>query len=259
MNSVKNYWNGNADTWTKLSRAGYDTYRDYLNTPAFMKMLPEVNGLSGLDIGCGEGSNTRQLATLGADMTAFDISHIFIHHANTYPELTTIHYLTANAELMPFKDGFFDFAVGFMSFMDIANLQAVIKEVFRVLKPGGFLQFSISHPFMDTPYHKNLRGEDGLTYAYEVAGYFHNMHGDISEWIFSAAPPEVKQSFSKFKVPRHTHTISQWLNMLLEQGFVLERLEEPYPDDETVRQCPNIQDAQVIAYFLHVRVRKPRG
>jgi len=57
---VRRYWNGNADVWTKLARAGYDTYRDYLNTPAFFEMLPGVDGLLGLDIGCGEGHNTRQ-------------------------------------------------------------------------------------------------------------------------------------------------------------------------------------------------------
>ena len=42
-------------------RAGYDHYRDGLNTPAFLAMLPETRGLSGLDIGCGEGHNTRLL------------------------------------------------------------------------------------------------------------------------------------------------------------------------------------------------------
>src|SRR6185295_14532567 len=53
------FWNENANTWTALARAGYDVYRDYVNTPAFLEMLPEVRGLEGLDIGCGEGHNTR--------------------------------------------------------------------------------------------------------------------------------------------------------------------------------------------------------
>ena len=48
---VRRYWNANADAWTELARAGYDVYRDYLNTPAFFDMLPHVDGLSGLDIG----------------------------------------------------------------------------------------------------------------------------------------------------------------------------------------------------------------
>jgi hypothetical protein len=60
-----------------------------------------------------------------------------------------------------------------------------------------------------------------------------------------------------FKTPRFTRTLSQWLNVLLETGFLLECVGEPRPSDETVLECPNIQDAQVVAYFLHVRVRKP--
>ncbi len=37
---VKRYWEENAATWTQLVRAGYDVYRDCLNTPAFFDMLP---------------------------------------------------------------------------------------------------------------------------------------------------------------------------------------------------------------------------
>ena len=62
----------------------------------------------------------------------------------------------------------------------------------------------------------------------------------------------------KFKTPRFTRTISQWMNLLTDTGFVIERLGEPRPDDETVCRCPDVQDAQVVAYFLHVRARKPR-
>ena len=59
---VGRYWDKNAEAWTRLARAGYDTYREYLNTPAFFAMLPDVRGLAGLDIGCGEGHNPRLLA-----------------------------------------------------------------------------------------------------------------------------------------------------------------------------------------------------
>lgn len=47
---VGRYWDENAEVWTELVRAGYDHYRDGLNTPAFLDMLPDVNGLSGLDV-----------------------------------------------------------------------------------------------------------------------------------------------------------------------------------------------------------------
>src|SRR5262245_13648845 len=78
---VGRYWNQNAEAWTRLSRAGYDVYRDHLNTPAFFDMLPDVHGRAGLDIGCGEGHNTRLLAQRGARVTAIDISEVFISHA----------------------------------------------------------------------------------------------------------------------------------------------------------------------------------
>ena len=61
--SVGSYWDENAEAWAELARAGYDHFRDGLNTPAFLAMLPEVDGLAGLDIGCGEGHNTRLLCS----------------------------------------------------------------------------------------------------------------------------------------------------------------------------------------------------
>ena len=74
-------WNNNAEAWTVLARAGYDLYRDHLNTPGFFQILPDVNGLYGLDIGCGEGYNTRLLAARGARMDAIDVAEIFIQKA----------------------------------------------------------------------------------------------------------------------------------------------------------------------------------
>jgi ubiquinone/menaquinone biosynthesis C-methylase UbiE len=254
---VGRYWNENADAWTKLARAGYDVYRDHFNTPVFFEMLPDVSGLLGLDIGCGEGHNTRLLAGRGAHMTAIDIAHKFVAHAKNAESTKgpSINYVTASAVELPFRDETFDFATAFMSFMDIPETDRVLAEAYRVLKPGGFLQFSITHPCFDTPHRRPLRDERGMTYAVEVADYFRNMQGDVFEWLFSGAPPQVREALPNFEIPRFTRTLSQWLNLLIETGFCLERIEEPRPDDETVRACPNIQGAQVVAYFLHVRVR----
>lgn len=258
-NLVRRYWDSNAEAWTRLSRAGFDVYRDHLNTPAFFRILPDVQGLSGVDIGCGEGHNTRLLAGRGARMAAFDISEIFIRHAkeNETQAIHGINYLAASAVEFPFPNSVFDFATAFMSFMDIAETEEVIAETHRILKPGGFLQFSITHPCFDTPRRRSLRDENGLTYALEVGDYFRNLDGDILEWIFSAAPPEEKEKTPNFQIPRFTRTLSQWLNLLVAKGFQLEQMEEPTPSDQTVRDYPNLQDAQVFAFFLILRVRKP--
>src|SRR2546428_11340282 len=106
------YWNESAESWTKLARAGYDVYRDYLNTPAFFAMLPSVEGLTGLDIGCGEGYNTRLLAKHGARVNAIDIAEVFIAHAQATEKETPlgIDYQVSSAVALPFPDATFDFA-----------------------------------------------------------------------------------------------------------------------------------------------------
>ena len=253
------YWDGNAEAWTKLARAGYDVYRDHLNTPAFFALLPDVAGLTGLDIGCGEGHNTRLLARRGALVTCLDISEVFVAHARQAEaeEPLGIAYRVASAAALPFADGAFDFATGFMSFMDVPETDRVLAEAFRVLRPAGFLQFSIGHPCFDTPHRRNLRDASGRTYAIEVGDYFRNLEGEVTEWLFSAAPPEAKAGLPLFRTPRFTRTLSQWMNLLIDTGFQLERLAEPRPSDEAVRECPAVQDAQVVSYFLHVRARKP--
>src|SRR5215204_3783218 len=100
---VGRFWNANADVWTKLARAGYDVYRDHLNTPAFFEMLPDVTGLSGLDVGCGEGHNTRLLARRGARVTAIDVAENFIAHARREEqrEPLGIDYGVASAVALP--------------------------------------------------------------------------------------------------------------------------------------------------------------
>ncbi len=256
---VGRYRDANAQAWTRLVRAGYDHYRDGLNTPAFMEMLPDVEGPSGLDIGCGEGHNTRLVARRGAKVTGTDISETFIRYAREEEgrEPLGIRYERASAVDLPFGGSGFDFAVAFMSLMDIPETGQVLAEAFRVVKPGGFLQFSIHHPCFDTPHRRYLRGEDGLTYAVEVGGYFHGHDGEVKEWSFAAAPPGEKERLRPFRTPLFTRTMGGWMNLLVDTGFGIERAGEPYPDDDAVRGRPGLRDAQIVAYSLHVRARKP--
>src|SRR5215510_5439230 len=256
-NQAGRYWNESAESWARLARAGYDVYRDHLNTPAFFDMLPDVSGLKGLDIGCGEGYNTRLLAGRGAHMTAIDIAEVFIRHAqkSERDQRLGIEYRVASAVALPFADKTFDFAAAFMSLMDVPETAPALREAWRVLKPGGFLQFSITHPCFDTAHRRNLRDADRRTYAIEVGDYFHHPEGEIDEWLFTAAPPALKQGMRRFTIPRFRRTLSTWLNLLIDAGFHLERVEEPTPTDETVRVHPELQDAQIVSYFLHLRVR----
>lgn len=255
---VGRYWNGNADAWTRLSRAGYDVYRDFLNTPAFLRMLPDVKGLRGLDIGCGEGHNTRLLARRGAKVIGIDIAERFIEHAGQAErdEPLGVEYRVASAVELPFADASFDFATALMSLMDIPENDRALAEAARVLKAGGFFQFSITHPCTDTPHRRNLRDEAGKTYALESGGYFDRTEGRVDRWLFGAAPAEARAGVEPFQTPRFHRTVSEWMNAVIACGLVIERVEEPSADDETVSRCPDMQDTQIMPYFLFVRARK---
>ena len=192
-------------------------------------------------------------------MTGVDITRTFVRYAR---EAETerplgIRYELASAVELPFEEPAFDFATAFMSLMDIPETGRVLAEVFRVLRPGGFFQFSIEHPCFNPPHRRTLRDDDGNAYAREVGEYFRAMHGEPDEWIFSAAPTDIRENLRPFQVPRFTRTLSEWLNLLVQTGFVLEQFGEPCPDDEAVRERPRLQSAQVVAFFLHVRARKP--
>ena len=92
-------------------------------------------------------------------MAAVDISQTFVSHAMAEEarEPLGIRYARASAVGLPFPDDAFDFATAFMSLMDIPENAAALREARRVVRPGGFFQFSISHPCTDTPHRRNLR------------------------------------------------------------------------------------------------------
>lgn len=256
---VRRYWESNAPAWTALSRQGWDVYRDVLNTPAFLSLLPEIGGLAGLDIGCGEGHNTRLLAARGGRMTGIDLARPFVESAweAEREKPLGIHYLVGDGQMLPFAASRFDFATAFMSLMDLPQPEAALREAWRVLRPGGFLQFSITHPCFSPPHRRLLRDKDGEPYALEVGRYFDRRDGEIERWTFSAAPPERRSAFPPFEIPRFYRTLSEWLNALADAGFIIERVAEPYADAETARRVPHVSDTRVAAYFLHVRCRKP--
>ena len=113
-------WDANAPAWIELSRAGFDVYRDLVNTPAFLRMLPSVRGRRALDLGCGEGHNTRLLARQGAEVVALDISEQFVRAASEFAT-AGIHHVAGDGAVLPFVSSSFDVVTAFMSLMDVAD------------------------------------------------------------------------------------------------------------------------------------------
>jgi len=256
---VARFWEANADAWTRHVRAGYDIYRDALNTPSFLEVLPPIAGLSGLDIGCGEGTNTRQLARRGARMLGVDIAPTFIRHAQAAEaaEPLGIVFQTGDGLALPFEDSRFDFATAFMSLMDMPDQGRALSEVVRVLRPGGFLQFAILHPCFVPPHRKVLRDEAGRARAIEVGGYFDAIDGRVDRWWFETLPAEEREKDEPFETPRFHRTLSTWVDMVVTAGLVIERFAEPCASEALAAAEPVVADTRVAPLALIVRARKP--
>lgn len=119
----------------KLAQA-YQGGRRGFDKAVFDFLAQQTQGLAGmriLDIGCGTGIATRQLAQRGAEVIGSDISGEMIAQAR---QGGGIEYVVAPAHEIPFEDQNFDLVTAFSAFHWFANLDAV-SEIRRVLKSGG--------------------------------------------------------------------------------------------------------------------------
>jgi SAM-dependent methyltransferase len=187
-------------------------------------------------------------------MHAIDIAPTFIKHANAAGG--GINYQVASGTNLPFSDASFDFATAFMSLMDMPDHEIALREAHRVLRLGGFLQFSILHPCFCPPTRRTIRNSDGITVAVHVADYFANTEGRVEEWHFGDAPADERAITAPFRVPRFHRTLSSWMNLLVATGFTIEQLGEPMAEEATAMAFPTVADTRVTPLFLHVRARK---
>ena len=253
---VARYWDDNARSWAMEVRQGHDVAREFLNNPAFLAFIGDLAGRRVLDAGCGEGHNTRILARRGARMTGVDLSSKMIELAEEEErrEPLGIRYVnTSYAELGMFADAGFDAVVSFMALMDGPHFDRAIAECFRVLRPGGVLSFSITHPCFITQGSQWLRNDEGVKIKWMVGDYFSQDHW-VDHWRFTDAPREAPE----FAVPRFNRTLSEYLNTVIAAGFALKAIEEPRPSEEYCQAHPSQRGwRDHAAVFLYVRAEKP--
>jgi len=253
---VAAHWDENAEAWAQQVRDGRDVARERLNNPAFLRLLGDLRGRDVLDAGCGEGYNTRILARGGARMVGVDISERMIALAveeERRAPLGIRYRCTPYTRLDPFATGSFDAVVSFMALMDGPDFDRAIAEAFRVLRAGGMLAFSITHPCFITRGARWMRDERGEKVAWVLGNYFAPTPW-VDRWRFTDAPAEAPE----FAVPRFDRTLADYLNPLLDAGFHLTRVEEPRPSEEYCRAHPSQRGwRDHAALFLHVRAAKP--
>jgi SAM-dependent methyltransferase len=92
-----------------------------------------------LEIGCGTGAWTRCLVRTSLTITSIELSQDLLAVART--EGRPVRYACADGEHLPFADDSFDVVSG-LSILHHLEIEAALREVFRVLKPGGKAWFS---------------------------------------------------------------------------------------------------------------------
>ncbi|GLY93552.1 class I SAM-dependent methyltransferase [Actinoplanes sp. NBRC 103695] len=126
-------------------------------------LLGEVRGRRVLELGCGAASGARWLRGAGAEVVAMDLSAGMLRQAREGSDRSGVRVplVQADALALPFATGAFDIvftAFGAVPF--VADSGAVMREVARVLRPGGSWVFSITHPmrwvFLDEPDERGL-------------------------------------------------------------------------------------------------------
>jgi ubiquinone/menaquinone biosynthesis C-methylase UbiE len=90
------------------------------------------------------------VAGKGARVAALDVAGAFITAAAGHHR-SGICYVVGDGAALPFCASAFDAVTAFMSLMDVAEPERTLGEVARVLRPGGFVQFSVLHPVISDP------------------------------------------------------------------------------------------------------------
>jgi SAM-dependent methyltransferase len=181
-------------------------------------LLGEVAGRRVLEVGCGSAPCARWLAGQGAQVVGLDLSAGMLRQAVNAARETGIcvPLVQADATRLPFGDHSFDLACSaFGAVPFVADSAAVMREVARVLRPGGRWVFAVNHPmrwiFPDDP------GEAGLT---------------VTQSYFDRTPYVEVDGRGQPTYVEHHRTLGDRIREIVAAGLTLEDLIEPeWPPD----------------------------
>lgn len=199
--------------------AAVDTkpHNAYYERPAMRSLLPEVRGKRVLDAGCGPGVYAEWLVARGAEVVAVDVSPKMVALARQRLGAAATVRQADLAQPLPFLDAAaFDVVLCPLVLEYIEDWDRTFAEFYRVLRPGGHLVFSVTHPFFD--------------YLYFGSENYFETERVGSAW--GGFGPE------RVYVPSFRRPLGATLNPLLEAGFRLEQVLEPQPTEAFKKADP---------------------
>lgn len=149
-NKIENFWENNplcvkANPFEPGSLNFFNYYnkqRENIESLDFSYYIHEYSKFKGkkiIDIGCGNGYVCSKYASEGADVYGIDVTKKAIDLSSRRFELYGLKgiFKQASADNLPFPDNSFDCVCSMGVLHHIENTDKAIKEIFRILKPGG--------------------------------------------------------------------------------------------------------------------------
>src|SRR5262245_55282758 len=158
----RGWWDGDADNY-QAEHGDFLGDVDFVWCPeglreADARLLGDVRRRRVLEVGCGAAAAARWLVTQGAEVVGMDLSAGMLRHARAGAEHSRVllPLIQADVLALPFAAGSFDVAcTAFGAIPFIEDSALAMREVHRVLRPGGRWVFSVTHPmrwiFLDDP------------------------------------------------------------------------------------------------------------
>ena len=208
-------WQDSTEAWIAAQGEAGDYGRQFvLDAPMMERVRAGAYG-SALDVGCGEGRFCRRLKAEGVRAVGIDPTPAMIERARALdPEGD---YRIEAAEALGFADADFDLVVSYLSLIDIPDPAAAIREMARVLKPGGTLLIANLTNFNSAGDVSGLgwtEMADGRR-AFAIDHYLE----ERSAWI----------EWRGIRIINWHRPLSTYMTLLLEEGLVLRHFAEPSP------------------------------
>jgi demethylmenaquinone methyltransferase / 2-methoxy-6-polyprenyl-1,4-benzoquinol methylase len=105
------------------------------------RSILNVPNARALDLCCGTGDMTvallRQSLSRSTQIMGADFSHAMLERAASKTARTKLRWIEGDALSLPFADGSFDLVTSAFGFRNLANYDAGLREIVRILKPQG--------------------------------------------------------------------------------------------------------------------------